>query len=456
MTTKIFSYGVDELDELLGNIDPGTMMIIEGYPGTGKTGLAISMMCKNAYKYGHKTLFITLVETPEKLIKKAEKIGCNIKDAIEKGFVKIIRPPLLADRELTNLISELIIEEGFGKGYDLVIVDNITTPLKLLKTYTEQRSWIQTVFYDLVSKNQGVLVFIAEVMEPKPTSLFLAEYVADIVMELKYELGPMGTYERRIIIKKHRFQPLNIASYPFDIGSHGFIILNYVAKEKREKLLAKRKPLRVSCEPFQKIIGEFIEPGTSIFILNKNPDYIVLPNQLYKYMFITAIKHTATNGLRLGLITYDRDIAKHITSYFEKHKEIPSDKYKIVVLDPTLVSPSTINRVVHELIVYEGVDLLFLSGIERIMEITGFDLIKPFIAYVMRLQKLTGVTTIRFYNLYDPSRMPLQYLAWSDIVITMDIDEEGKTYHQIKKTGKGTLKIYDEEFSKCVEFWRCE
>lgn len=444
---RVFSYGIEELDELLGRIEPGTMLLIEGRPGTGKTSLALSMMCKNALIYGYKALYITLIETPEKIIRKARKIGCSIEDAMGKGLIKIFKPPLIADKELTNLISKLIIEEGFGKGYDLVIVDNITTPLGLLETYAEQRAWIQTVFYDLVSRNRGVLVFIAEVFEPKFTSLFLAEYVADIVIELKYELGPMGTYERKILVKKHRFRPINTASIPFDIGSRGPIILNHIAKEKREKLLMKRKPVRIRCKPLQEIIGDKIEPGTLIFILNKKPSHIALS----KYMLAEILKHEISEGFSIGFITYGKDIAEYIASYLKKQREIFS-KYKIVVLDPTLVSPSAINKVIYELIVYEGVDLLLISGIERIIDITGIELLKPYIAYSMKLQKLAGVTTIRFYNLYSPSRIPLQYLAWSDIVIIIDIDEEGKIYYQIKRTGKEIVKIYNEELSKCIEF----
>ena len=79
----------EELDEILGPIDAGTVILVEGFPGTGKTTFALSTAYRNAVEREFKVLYLTLGETPSKLLKKAQLLGLEeIEHIVSQGAVQ--------------------------------------------------------------------------------------------------------------------------------------------------------------------------------------------------------------------------------------------------------------------------------------------------------------------------------------------------------------------------------
>ncbi|MCD6278631.1 MAG: hypothetical protein J7J11_03010, partial [Desulfurococcales archaeon] len=119
-----YSLGNEELDELVGELEPGTILLIEGEPGAGKTTLALGIAYRNAVERGAKVLYIAFGEIPEKLVKYAGSIGLGIEKLISEGRLRIERVPMVSDKELIDIVTQSI-AEGM-ESYDIVIVDSVT------------------------------------------------------------------------------------------------------------------------------------------------------------------------------------------------------------------------------------------------------------------------------------------------------------------------------------------
>ena len=102
-----FSSGDNELDLVLGGgIVPGSLVLIGGSPGVGKS----TLMMKLAGNLDKKTLYVAGEESPGQIKIRAERLGIKNKNLF-----------LMPEIVIENIIEEI------KKGYELVIIDSIQT-----------------------------------------------------------------------------------------------------------------------------------------------------------------------------------------------------------------------------------------------------------------------------------------------------------------------------------------
>ncbi|WP_457564320.1 DNA repair protein RadA [Caminibacter sp.] len=102
-----FSSGDSELDLVLGGgIVPGSLVLIGGSPGVGKS----TLMLKLAGNIDKKVLYIAGEESPGQIKIRAERLGVKNKDLF-----------LIPEIVVENIIEEI------KKGYDIAIIDSIQT-----------------------------------------------------------------------------------------------------------------------------------------------------------------------------------------------------------------------------------------------------------------------------------------------------------------------------------------
>jgi circadian clock protein KaiC len=74
---------------LKGGLLPGTVILLRGAPGTGKTSLAFQFLVEGA-KQGEPGLFITFEEFPEALYRDAKSLGLDLRSLEREGKLHII------------------------------------------------------------------------------------------------------------------------------------------------------------------------------------------------------------------------------------------------------------------------------------------------------------------------------------------------------------------------------
>ncbi len=448
----------EELDEILGLLRPGSIIVLEGRPGTGKSTYALSLSYRNIVENKAKTLYITFGETPDKLYLRCKKLGLNIKSLADKGLFRIIWLPMMRGKELVDFVTKTIFEEGVGKKYDIIVIDSVTPILKLLKDYESQRAWLQTVVYHFFSQAEGILVLVADVLGRESPELMLLEYIADIVLELGYVLGPLGSYERNLTIMKHRFAPLATASYPFEITTGGIRVLSHVSQKKKDTFFKKRKNISVLCKALRNVLGDELKPGTQLFIINRRPGK-AFPYKLYLFLSKRLLE-LIEQGYKITAFTYgpvtpidfmyehlkrrDKELSEDIKKCLEKHVHVE-------FLDPLATAPSMITSREQEIVENLGTDLLLLWNLENAMESAGYEKAKPFILYAIKYYKDMGITVIRYYENVNPYVFPWAQLLWNDIIIELDVDSAGKTIIRARRRGLPATEIYDDELEECLK-----
>ena len=106
--------GSEGLDTMLeGGFLPGSMVLVRGAPGTGKTSLALQFLMEGA-RQKESGLFISFEEFPKSLYRDARSLGWNLKDLEEDGWLQFMftSPEVFlaslgpADSPLNTLIRE--------------------------------------------------------------------------------------------------------------------------------------------------------------------------------------------------------------------------------------------------------------------------------------------------------------------------------------------------------------
>lgn len=118
--TGTLSSGVTELDELLyGGLEQGTITILSGPTGVGKTTTGTQFLTQAALD-GKKSILFQFEEAKRTLRKRADAIGIPLKEALAEGTLSIveIEPDEYTVGEFENLVREAVAD-----GTEVVMID---------------------------------------------------------------------------------------------------------------------------------------------------------------------------------------------------------------------------------------------------------------------------------------------------------------------------------------------
>ena len=119
-TTERTSIGLPNLDKLLeGGLPKGTINLVSGACGTGKTILALHFIYYGAKYLNEAGVYVSLEEDPEELIKNMRLFGWDIDEMIAQKKIAVIKPEVYKFDSLKQMISNAIEKIGAKR----VVVD---------------------------------------------------------------------------------------------------------------------------------------------------------------------------------------------------------------------------------------------------------------------------------------------------------------------------------------------
>ncbi|MCD6323876.1 MAG: hypothetical protein J7L55_02060 [Desulfurococcales archaeon] len=442
--TNFFSLGVEELDELLGLIEPGSVVLLEGAPGTGKTSLALSAVMGNVVKKGLKAAYILVGEVPEKLYRNAESIGIPLRAMVSRGEVLLKKIPLVNDPEIIGKLTELVVTQM--REYRVVVVDSIAPLIKLLIDYGSKRSWIQTALYDFASVRDSLLILVADKISENDADLKMLEYVSDAVLELAYVQKTAGALERFINVKKFRGREVMITSIPFEITPKGIITLNYVTGLQKGR---DSKPLRLTCEVLGRILPQEILPGRSVLIVNRTGRAFIYTH--FMWALAQELLRVMRAGSKVGVITFDPELAGIISKLRDRES---FSNLKVSYINPLIIDPPKVTRVEIELIKDFGVEVLVISNSERVFHayLSDEEVLYKYAVYAIHNLKSAGVITLRYLDLSPEEPIPRAYRDWVDIIVEIKELPNGENIirHVKSVVPVKESSVPDSEFMRCV------
>jgi KaiC/GvpD/RAD55 family RecA-like ATPase len=221
--------GVKGLDRLIqGGFQEGSLILVSGGTGTGKTIFGLQFLYEGAQK-GEPGVYVTFEEDAEDLKQDAACMGLDIeKFEKEKKFIIKSYPPFAFD-QFINDIEKIIAEYKVKR----MVIDSVSAFGIYSKNEYELRKRIYNIAKVIkVTKTTGVA--ISEVVGEATTGLGssatlfsrfgVEEFVADALIMLHYA-GLGGNYDRTLQIVKMRRTNHERGLFPISISNKGMEII---------------------------------------------------------------------------------------------------------------------------------------------------------------------------------------------------------------------------------------
>ncbi len=262
----LISWGVKELDELLGPIGRSSLILISGHPGAGKTTLTSLMIYRNAVTRGVKALYISLAETKEKYFKFMKGLGLDFKSLELKGLFKFVEVPTLNSEFIIDYFTTGLAKDTAEFSPDIVVIDSITPLLQSFEKEVDRRAVLHSGIYKFVSSSDGVTVLIADLPYGESyVRLGGLEFIADAVLVVRLR-NEGGLHSRWIQVRKFRGRKLPIYELPFSIVPNK--VLAVVPTPSIFSILRKHERRGIRAE-VDSVLKSFLGPvpkGTQILI----------------------------------------------------------------------------------------------------------------------------------------------------------------------------------------------
>ena len=220
---EAISSGIPEVDELLhGGIERGTVTVISGPSGVGKSTLGMQFM-KEAAGRGERSVIYAFEEGIETLLSRCQAVNIPAHTMIERGTLSVVSVEPL--KYTPNHFSNLVRQEVEENNAKIVMIDS-TSGYKLSMQGEDLIRQLHSLCQYL--KNMGVTVILVNETHNITGEFSLTEvgisYLADNLIFLRYlELNgelrkAIGVLKKRVSDFERTLREFKITKYGIKVG----------------------------------------------------------------------------------------------------------------------------------------------------------------------------------------------------------------------------------------------
>lgn len=220
---KKLSTGVAELDAMTsGGIDAGSMVVVGGPTGVGKTSLGLHFVGESSRS--EPGLIMGFYENDQDLIDKGQGLGMDLAGMREAGAVDILwYPPVEA---LIDELGHVLLENVRARGVKRLLVDGMEA-FRQASLFPERLGRFFTALAVRLKDLGVTTVFTVETSTRDALELPLpmgpVSAVAEYIVVLRYVERP-ETIERTLTIRKSRRSAFDPRIRPFAVTRDGIVI----------------------------------------------------------------------------------------------------------------------------------------------------------------------------------------------------------------------------------------
>jgi circadian clock protein KaiC len=256
--------GIVNLDDILkGGLPKGSVTVVSGPPGSGKTILTQQISFHNATRTNRVLAFGTLSEPTAKILKHLEPFGFFEPKKFELGMEFVDLGALLEVKELSGAAS-LIMRHVKRVKPAIVVIDSVKVFDDITASRRELRKFIYEIVVALMAWEATVLL-VGEYAKLDFTSSPLFAIVDGLIVLSQREF--LGEQQRFLQIIKMRGTDHSRDEHPFVITSKGLQLFASRVAIRREPLLkGPQDRCATHIVKLDEILGPGIPWGSSLLI----------------------------------------------------------------------------------------------------------------------------------------------------------------------------------------------
>ncbi len=209
--------GIDGFDDMTnGGIPKGSIVVLSGSPGSGKTIFCLQFIYNGLMKFNENCILVLLEESKEDVLETATKFGWDLKKFIENKKLVILSITLYDFEVLKNNIEDAIRSINASR---LVIDPGVIFKLFFEKELEARKNIV--ALGRIIKKYNCTTLITSEMSLETNASLYgLEEYVADGVV-LMYHSRVKNKFVRSLAIVKMRNTKISEQLKPLSITTDG-------------------------------------------------------------------------------------------------------------------------------------------------------------------------------------------------------------------------------------------
>ncbi len=235
MSENRVSTGIDGLDPLIeGGFPRGSLVLLAGNPGTGKTIFGMQFLYRGAEDYGENGIYVSFAENKDTIIHNISRLfGRDLRKREEgDGKVKILDFTTVTEKGLSTIL-EMILEEVTRLKAKRLVIDSFSAMAQAFKEPIEARIIVHNILGKIVRQLGCTTLFIVEVPTgSEKIGISIEEFVADGVIVLRRD-DYDGKLIREIEIPKLRGTKIERQKFLFTLNK-GFEVFPPFSNKKVE------------------------------------------------------------------------------------------------------------------------------------------------------------------------------------------------------------------------------
>lgn len=207
--------GVEGLDRMMsGGVYRGSVTLVEGAGGIGKTTLCLQALIANARK-GETTLFLSFEEPVGQIKRTLEGLGIEYQSLSDRFFIECYVPETLTPLHYYKMLREIL--EAHNPS--VIALDSLSA---IAHSLTDEDYMTFMRYLQLLCKEKRISAILTSTYgtEKQKTSSGVSTF-ADNIIVMRYELKDLA---REIVIIKTRGSPHEKKATTFDITAQGLVV----------------------------------------------------------------------------------------------------------------------------------------------------------------------------------------------------------------------------------------
>lgn len=225
--------GIEGLDSLIeGGFPRGSLVLLAGNPGTGKTIFSMQFLYKGAKNYGENGIYVSFAENEDTIIHNISRLfGRDLRKKEEgNGKVKILDFTTVTEKGISTVL-EMILEEVTASKAKRLVIDSFSAMAQAFKEPIETRIILHNILGKIVRQLGCTTILIVEVPTgSEKIGISIEEFVADGVIVLRKD-NHDGRLIREIEIEKLRGTRFEQQRFLFTLNK-GFQVFHPFSNKK--------------------------------------------------------------------------------------------------------------------------------------------------------------------------------------------------------------------------------
>ncbi|MBS7640688.1 MAG: ATPase domain-containing protein [Candidatus Bathyarchaeia archaeon] len=178
--------GINGLDEVIGGgFQQGSLIVVAGNPGTGKTIFSATFLYNGIVNYDEKGIYVSFAENRETFFSNMRALGFNFEELERAGSFYFL-DMVTAREEAAPAVMETIVREVEATGAKRLVIDSFSALAQAFRNAHEARIVLHAVLSKIIRFLGCTTILVLEVpWGEEMIGMGVEEFVADSIIHLK-------------------------------------------------------------------------------------------------------------------------------------------------------------------------------------------------------------------------------------------------------------------------------